>query len=173
MSGDVSTRQCHHGQLTMTRTKRRRLFPVFNRERLDNMPSLGFNVVSPGHVAHPLASLGVLLAERARGLSMGAQASSWARSPDWTLRGLSQWVGRTRRRRDSATCAPATSAPGSRSSGPRRNHHWISRYTEEEPLWKAQDISTFCPSVAVTFRGNSVNFAAKQKRTLLEYTHHS
>ena len=63
----------------MTRTKRRRLLAVFNRERLDNVPSLGFNVVSPGHAAHPLASLGVILAERARGRPMSAQASFWAR----------------------------------------------------------------------------------------------
>lgn len=70
-----------------------------------------------------------------------------------------------------ATCEPAASVPCSRSSGPRRNHHWISRYTEAEPLWKAQDISTFCPSVAVTFLGNSVNFAARQKCTVLVYLH--
>lgn len=62
---------------------------------------------------------------------------------------------------------PVTSAPASWSSAARRNHHWISRYTEVEPLWKAQDISTFCPSVAVTFRGNSVNFAVKQRHNML------
>lgn len=67
------------------------------------------------------------------------------------------------------TWVPVTSAPTSWSSAARRNHHWISRYTEVEPLWKAQDISTFCPSVAVTFRGNSVNFAAKQMRNVLGF----
>ena len=159
----------------MSSTKRRSLFPVLTRERLDNPLSLGFNAMSPGR-GSPLASLGVILAaRRATGVPRGAPTPSWPRfrldtQESKSVSGPDSWQFGGR---NSATCAPATSAPGSRSSGPRRNHHWISRYTEAEPLWKAQDISTFCPSVAVTFRGNSVNFAAKHKRTLLEYALHS
>ena len=48
-------------------------------------------------------------------------------------------------------------------SGAFRNHHWISKYTEGVPLWKAHAISMFCPSLTVMLEGRSVKRPADER----------
>ena len=61
------------------------------------------------------------------------------------------------------TSSGSTSSSLSVGSGAFTNHHWISKYTDEVPLWKAHAISMFCPSLTVMLEGRSVKRPADER----------
>ena len=79
------------------------------------------------------------------------------------VEGLGGGGGRVVNKRSLVTSSASMSSSVSVGSGAFRNHHWISKYTEGVPLWKAHAISMFCPSLTVMLEGRSVKRPADER----------